>query len=353
MGTAVILTNGKLAHGDAKTAHGLIRGTKRFDIVGVIDEKHVGQDAGDVIENKEAGIPVFESLEACIDKTGHRPRYAIIGVALTGGMLSPDWEALLLDTIEHGIGIINGLHQSLSSFPRLKSAAQKHGQELVDMRKPRPLEDLRFWTGEIYRITTPSIAVLGTDCAIGKRTTCQYLVELCQSSGISTEMIYTGQTGWLQGYPHGFILDATPNDFVSGELERAMVDCAREIDPDLMLVEGQSALRNPAGPCGSEMLLSGNIKGVILVHAPFRTYYEDHEDAGCVIPAIESEIELIRAYGAETLGVVLNTQAGDPEALRDYQTRLSEKLNLPVIRPLEEGVGALLPVLRRFIGHSS
>ncbi len=37
MGTAVILTNGRLDTADAKTAHGLIRGTERFKILGVID----------------------------------------------------------------------------------------------------------------------------------------------------------------------------------------------------------------------------------------------------------------------------------------------------------------------------
>ena len=34
---ALVLTNGLLAHADAKTAHGLIRGTERFQIKGVID----------------------------------------------------------------------------------------------------------------------------------------------------------------------------------------------------------------------------------------------------------------------------------------------------------------------------
>ena len=37
MSSACILTNGKLDQIDAKTAHGLIRGTDRFDIIGVVD----------------------------------------------------------------------------------------------------------------------------------------------------------------------------------------------------------------------------------------------------------------------------------------------------------------------------
>ena len=95
--------------------------------------------------------------------------------------------------------------------------------EIIDIRKPKPFEDLHFFSGEIYAVTTPRVAVLGTDCAVGKRTTCRMTLEMCRADGIATEMIYTGQTGWLQGYPYGFILDATPNDFVSGEIEHAVV----------------------------------------------------------------------------------------------------------------------------------
>ncbi len=110
--------------------------------------------------------------------------------------------------------------------------------------------------------------MLGTDCALGKRTTTRMLVEACRRAGLRAEWIYTGQTGWLQGAPFGFILDATANDFVSGELEHAIVSCARERSPDVIFLEGQSALRNPSGPCGSELLLSAGARGVVLQHAP-------------------------------------------------------------------------------------
>ena len=47
---AVVITGGYLDTNSAKTAHGLIRGTDRFNIVGVIDEKHGGKDAGDILD---------------------------------------------------------------------------------------------------------------------------------------------------------------------------------------------------------------------------------------------------------------------------------------------------------------
>ena len=79
---------------------------------------------------------------------------------------------------------------------------------------------------------------------------------MCRGSGIHTELIYTGQTGWMQGARFGFVLDATPNDFVSGELEHAILACDAALSPDLIIIEGQSGLRNPSGPCGAELLLS-------------------------------------------------------------------------------------------------
>ena len=56
---AIIITAGYLDSNSGKTAHGLIRGTDRYNIVGVIDEKSAGQDAGEVLDGKKRNIPVF------------------------------------------------------------------------------------------------------------------------------------------------------------------------------------------------------------------------------------------------------------------------------------------------------
>ena len=38
-GNAIVLTDGKFNTKSAKTAHGLIRGSNRFNVIGVIDHK--------------------------------------------------------------------------------------------------------------------------------------------------------------------------------------------------------------------------------------------------------------------------------------------------------------------------
>jgi len=110
-------------------------------------------------------------------------------------------------------------------------------------------------------------------------------------------------------------------------------------------------LRNPSGPCGSEIIVSANVKGAILQHAPFRKYYEDLEHLSCLLPDVKGEIELIRMYGAQTLAITLNGEGGTQEELADYRQELAQQLQLPVVCPLQEGTAALLPVIRQFISR--
>ena len=349
--TALILTNGKLATADAKTAHGLIRGTDRFHIVGVIDTVSKGKDAGEVLDGRFRNIPVFDSISAFLQQPHQKPDYCIVGVALSGGRLPENWNHTLLEVLENRISIINTMHQLLSEEPSLCDIARKNGVDIIDLRKPKPVNQLHFWKGDIYNVQALKIAILGMDCAIGKRTTARFITEMCCQNDIKTEMIYTGQTGWLQGYRHGFIFDATLNDFVSGELEHAIVECDRQSSPDLILIEGQSGLRNPSGPCGSEIIVSANVDGVILQHAPFRKHFDELEDLGCLLPEVKEEIELIRMYGAPVLAVTLNGEGRTAKELAEYRRNLTQQLNLPVVCPLEDGVDSLLPIIREYISQ--
>jgi uncharacterized NAD-dependent epimerase/dehydratase family protein len=158
-------------------------------------------------------------------------------------------------------------------------------------------------------------------------------------------MIYTGQTGWLQGGKYGFIFDSTLNDFVSGEVEHAIISCWKETHADLILVEGQSSLRNPSGPCGLEFLISGNAKHVILVHAPKRKYFDNEPHWGR-IPSVESEVEIIEKFGAKVIALALNTEDCSAQESLDYQKHYEQQLQIPVLLPLEEGVEKLMPTLK-------
>ncbi|MEO8191146.1 MAG: DUF1611 domain-containing protein, partial [Acidobacteriota bacterium] len=306
-GTALVLCGTDFRTDNGKTAHGLVRGTERYRIVGVVDSTCPGEDAGRLLDGVSRDIPVFASLRDALAALPDRPDFAVVGIATSGGRIPHELRSAIAEAIESGLSIVNGLHELVSQDPALAAAAARRKVSITDVRRPRPVSELHFWTGEIRNLAIPRVAVLGTDCAVGKRTTARLLTEACRRAGMRAEMVFTGQTGWLQGGRWGFLLDATPNDFVSGELEHAVLACAREARPDVIFLEGQSALRNPSGPCGSELLLSGGARSAVLQHAPARIEFEGLEGLDFPIPPVEEEIALIRAYGALTIGVALNT----------------------------------------------
>ena len=343
---AIILANGMLNSDYAKTSHGLIRGSERYKILGVVDPVLKGKDAGEITDGVARNIPVFELVEEALDSFPNQIDVAVIGVATKGGIIPADLMISVKSAITHGLGVVSGLHEYLTDNEELVSLAKKHEVMLTDVRKPKPVKELHFWTGEIYKINIPVIAVIGTDCALGKRTTTTFLRDKTRKSGLKAEMIYTGQTGWMQGNKYGFILDSTINDFVSGELEHAILSCYEKEKPDVIFIEGQAAMLNPSGPCGSEFIISGNARGIILQHAPSRKNYKGWEHLQVEMPMIEKNIALIEAYGAEVLGICLNSGGSDLSALRNYQEKLQQKLGIPVVLPLEDGVEALIPVIK-------
>jgi len=85
--TAIIITGGFLDTSQAKTAHGLIRGTDRFSILAIIDDKNAGKDAGEVLDKTKRDIPIYSSITEFVRGTRQKPRYCIIGVATKGGVI--------------------------------------------------------------------------------------------------------------------------------------------------------------------------------------------------------------------------------------------------------------------------
>jgi uncharacterized NAD-dependent epimerase/dehydratase family protein len=66
MKKALVLTNGLYQTSDAKTAHGLVRGSDRFLIVGIIDNTQTAnKDAGELLDGTLRNIPVFARLSGC------------------------------------------------------------------------------------------------------------------------------------------------------------------------------------------------------------------------------------------------------------------------------------------------
>lgn len=338
----MVLANGLLGTPYAKTTYGLLRGPSRFSVRAVIDPDQAGRDAGELVDGRPRSVPVLRSLADAVEEVDAELEVCVVGVATVGGVLPPALRADLLAAARLGMTLVNGMHELLTDDPELQAICRQSGAEIVDIRRPKPIDEMRFWTGEVLDLRCLRVAVLGTDCAVGKRTTATRLWRDCNESGLEAALLYTGQTGWLQGFEHGFILDATPNDFVCGELERALVGCQRLDDPDLVLIEGQSGLRNPSGPCGSELVLGAGAHGVILQHVPGRRYYKGLEVRSLRIPTLDSEVALIESLGAPVWGITINPEGLEPAAAESEKARLRRLLSRPVVDPFVDGVEPLV-----------
>lgn len=334
-GPAIVLAGEALNTINAKTTHGLLRYSDRFQVTAVVDPRHAGRPTSDFLGGGDSKpVPVVGTVAEAL-QCGPA-QYAIVGVATHGGVLPDALKNDILASIQSGLHIVNGLHRFLSEEPLFAQAAAAAGAQLTDIRKTPPRSQLHFWHGRIFKVKAPRLAVLGMDCAIGKRTTARILVEACRQEGLKAEMIYTGQTGWMQGGKHGFILDSVPNDFVSGELEHAICECDQNLSPDLIVLEGQSSLQNLSGPCGSELLLSGQAKGVVLQHAPGRSFLEGYEKQGYPYPDLEKELALIELYGSKLVAITVNPQSLSAERAAETRRSLEAALRVPVLDPFTE-----------------
>lgn len=328
---------------DGKTANGLVRHSERFEVVSVIDSRLAGLDAGEVLGDEPNSIPICADLDDALSNAAGVD-LLIVGVAPTSGLLSAAERGVFLDAMARGLSIVNGLHEFLNDDPEFAAAAAMHGVEITDVRRPRDKVDLRMFTGSILEVTCPRIAVLGTDGAIGKRTTATRLTATLKAAGINAVLVGTGQTSLMQGARHGVALDAVPAQFVTGELEGAVVEAFRVSSPDVIIVEGQGALSHPTYLSSTAVLRGSRPQAVILQHAPTRRVISDFPNFPMPTPA--SEIALIEAFADTTvIGLTLNHEGMTDSEISAAITTYEVELGIPVTDALARPASRLLDMV--------
>lgn len=342
--SAVVYCEGNFAQIDGKTANGLVRYSQAYRILSVIDSTYRGQDSGSVLDDSINHIPIFGDLDAAVALQAVLPDTLIYGMAPSSGRLSPADRGVVLQAIELGMNIVSGLHEYLSDDVEISSAAFEQNVTIRDIRKPKPSKDMRLFDGSVAGVKALRIAVLGTDCAIGKRTTATVLARALNAKGIKTVLVGTGQTGLMQGAKYGIAMDAVPPQFCCGELEGAIVAASDAEKPDIILIEGQGALSHPAF-CTSAFILRGSQPdAVILQHAPKRAHRCDFPNMPMPTPA--SEIALIEAFAdTKVIGVTLNHEGMSDAEIAETITAQSQKLGLPVTDALARPAAHLLAMV--------
>ena len=345
-GDAIVYCQGAFGTTNGKTAHGLVRRTRRYRVVSVVDANHAGVDAGAVLDGRPAGIPIHASVAdalAAARLAGKSPTHFVVGLAPDGGRLPPAARGEILEALRAGLHVDSGLHDFLSEDPEIAAVAARAGRRIRDIRKPPERNALHFWSGKIEAVTSVRIALLGTDSAVGKRTTAWILLDALRAAGWSAELVGTGQTAWMQGARYSILIDSLVNDFVAGEIEHAVWSAWKD-GAQAIVIEGQGSLMNPAYPGGFEILAAARPDAVVLQHAPARREYDGFPGHPLhPLPAQIQAIELVS--GKPVVAVTVNHEAMTEAETRAACEAIRRETGLPACDPLREGVAPVLSAL--------
>lgn len=348
-GKAIVYCDGAFNTPNGKTAHGLVRFTERYEIIGLIDHRYAGQDAGKILDDKSNGIPVFKNLDEGLSILGkeNKPSHLVIGLAPDGGRMPEEAKIVIADALEKGMNVDSGLHDFLYKDRKLTDIARRNNCRIRDIRKTPDRDELHFFTGKIEKVTCLKIALLGTDSAIGKRTTAWILVHAFRKAGLKAELAGTGQTAWMQGAKYSMIMDSCINDFVSGEIEHIVYEAWKNEDPALIVIEGQGSLLNPAYPGGFEILAAGRPDFVVLQHAPMRLEYDGFP--GYKLHSLTDQIHAIETIsGKKVVAVTINHELMKKEEILSECNKIKEETGLPAFDVLEYGADELVEILKSY-----
>ncbi len=350
-GNALVYCEGAFCTTNGKTAHGLVRFTQRYRVIGIIDSRYAGRDAGEELDGKANGIPIYGSVKTAVEESKNKgipATHLVVGLAPDGGRLEGGARKDIEEALELGLNIDCGLHDFLSEDRVLSALAEKKDVRIRDIRMPPPREKLHFFSGKIEEVNCLRVAVLGTDSAVGKRTTAWLLVDALRAGGYNVEMVGTGQTAWMQGARYSIMFDSLINDFVTGEIEHAVWSAWYETKPDLIVIEGQGSLMNPAYPGGFEILAAGRPQIVVLQHAPARKDYDGFP--GYPIQPVTHQIQAIEILsGRPVIAVTVNHEGLEGETLDKAIESIRSDTGLPTFDVLGDGAAGLAKTVEPWI----
>jgi uncharacterized NAD-dependent epimerase/dehydratase family protein len=304
-----VLTVGLLADSHAKTAHGVLRYGPR-EVVCVVDEAHAGRRAVDVVPFCDSPAPVVPDLASAVELG---VTTVLLGVAPTGGRLTPEWHALLLQALERGLHVEAGLHTDLRADPELAAAARASGAAIRDLRAAPP--DLGVPLDN--PVSAQVVHTVGSDCAIGKMSVVLELDRAARDRGLSSAFVATGQTGVaISGW--GAAVDHVISDYVAGAADRLVREGTRR--GNLLWLEGQGSIYHPAYSGVTLGLLHGSrADALVLCHRAGQTAIVDYPSTPLppladVVRDYETAARWVRP--APVAAVALNTRGLDDAQAR-------------------------------------
>jgi uncharacterized NAD-dependent epimerase/dehydratase family protein len=344
-----ILAEGSFTPLDGKTAVGVLR-YRPDEVAAVIDSTRVGRSAGDCV-GVGGLIPVVAGVT---DAAALGADSLLIGIAPQGGELPVAWRTTVRAALVRGWDVLSGLHTFLGDDSELAALARERGAKLIDVRRPPARHPVA--AARASRLDALVVLTVGSDCNVGKMTTALELRHALEARGVRAAFVATGQTGIFVA-DQGVAVDAVPADFVAGVVEEMVIQAARSAD--VVVVEGQGALRHPGYSGVTLSLLHGAAPSVlVLCHPSERETLRAPggkppapEDSRPVIPPLaeiarEYEAAAAWVHPARVIGVALNTLGLDDGAARRAVDEAVRQTRLPVTDPIRYGADPLaLPVI--------
>jgi D-glutamate N-acetyltransferase len=277
------------------------------------------------------GLPDLTPAEAEAKGAGS----LLIGIAPIGGRVSESWVPSLFAAVNAGLDVVSGLHTPLAEVPGLVDAANVHGVQLIDVR--RPPAGLPVASGR--RRSGKRLLTVGTDCALGKKYTALALTNALKAQGVDATFRATGQTGIMIAGT-GIPMDAVVSDFAAGAAECLSPD-APEKHWDI--VEGQGSLFHPAYAGVTLALIHGSQPdAMVLCHDPHRLRIYGYTDYAT--PPLKTAIDqyLLAARltnpNARFVGVSFNTSALNDAEREELFAKTEKELGLPCFDPLKSSL---------------
>ena len=341
---ALVYSENEFGKIDGKVANGLARHSEKYEILGVIDSSKAGLDAGEYLDGIKNGIQVYSTIDDAIENLNYIPEYFIYGIAPLASFLDKKQREIIFAAMKKGMNIVNGLPEFFTEDEEFMQKAREYNVRINDIRKPPKRKDLHIFSGRINEVKTPVITVLGTDCAVGKRTTAVNLVDALKEVGLNAVFIATGQTGLIQGSKYGAALDVLTSGFATGEVENAIINACEIENPDIIVVEGQGALSHPAFTSSSAIIRGAMPDAIILQHPPKRINHCDYPNIP--MPTLESEIELLEVFSkSKVIAITLNHEDMSDDEVKNTIVEYEYKYELPTTDVLKHGSDKIVQTL--------
>ncbi|MBM3847228.1 MAG: DUF1611 domain-containing protein [Verrucomicrobia bacterium] len=337
---AAILQHGGISGTvNGKTGLSLLRYSEA-DVVVVIDAESAGRSLRQLTNlplPKE--IPIVASLREAL---AFEPDVLSIGVAPSGGRLPDAWRNDLLEAARAGLCIQNGLHTRLNEDPDIR-AALRSGQWVWDMRQEPP--NLPVGTGAARTLSCRRVLFVGTDMNVGKMTAALEFDRAARASGLRSKFIATGQTGMMIS-GDGVALDGVRVDYASGCIEQQVMK--HGVDHDVVWVEGQGSLINPASTATLPLIRGTQPTHLILVHKAGMTHLKRFPHIA--VPPLKDVVALNEAVAAgagafapaKVAAIALNSWGFSDSDSRQEADRISAATGLPCEDVVRSGAAGLL-----------